>query len=219
MPDHDARASHQAKLQFERLVFFSDAVFAIAITLLVLDLRIPVESKGVINLAVLGPKLFGFGLSFAVIGVYWLHHHALFGTIVREDPLLRVTNLVFLATVVFLPFPTSVIAEFPTTTNSVTFYALSVAAVGTMATLLSLVARRSRLRDLGEGAATSPGFVIRSFTTPIIFIASAAVATTRPRLAMEMWWLVAPAIWISRHLGQWLEGRQRDRARSLTPPG
>jgi uncharacterized membrane protein len=61
--------------KLERLVFFSDAVFAIAITLLVLDLRLPEGSKAMFDLSQMGTKLFGFALSFAVIGAYWLYHH------------------------------------------------------------------------------------------------------------------------------------------------
>ena len=65
-------------LGFERLVFFSDAVFAIAITVLVLDLR-PTEvvaRGGAVNWPLLVTKLAGFGLSFYVIGRYWRAHHA-----------------------------------------------------------------------------------------------------------------------------------------------
>ena len=113
-----------ARLQFERLVFFSDAVFAIAITLLVLDLRLPLSSHGEINLGGIGSKVFGFALSFSVIGIYWLSHHRLFGELRAKDRALRVANLFFLASIVFLPFPTSVIAQFPATTVSVVFYRL-----------------------------------------------------------------------------------------------
>ena len=202
MTEPDAQPAHQASLQFERLAFFSDAVFAIAITLLVLDLRLPTAVRGPIDLSIIGPKLFGFALSFAVIGVYWMHHHALFGTIRREDPPLVVTNLAYLASIVFLPFPTSVIAEYPATTGSVVFYALSVAAVGLMAALLSWVARRPHLRLPEETGAGTARFVINSLPTPVIFLISAGVALVRPRLAMELWWLIGPTVWLVRRLSR-----------------
>jgi len=67
--------AHGPSHQLERLVFFSDAIFAIAITLLVLDLKLPPDSHGIIKWDEIIPKLFAFALSFFVIGVYWLNHH------------------------------------------------------------------------------------------------------------------------------------------------
>src|ERR1700723_51476 len=92
------------KLGFERFIFFSDAVFAIAITLLVLDLKVP--NADAFALAPLIPKLLGFGISFYVIGRYWLAHHQLFEAVEGYDGLLLGANLWFLASIAFLPFPT-----------------------------------------------------------------------------------------------------------------
>jgi uncharacterized membrane protein len=89
---------HGPSHQLERLVFFSDAIFAIAITLLVLDLKLAPDSHGVIIWDEIGPKLFAFALSFFVIGIYWLNHHQLFGALRTEDGALRWVNLLFLGT-------------------------------------------------------------------------------------------------------------------------
>jgi uncharacterized membrane protein len=201
MADTDTPAAHKASLQFERLVFFSDAVFAIAITLLVLDLKLPPSATGLIDWSLIGPKLFGFGLSFAVIGLYWLDHHQLFGGLRRDDLQLRLANLVFLASVIFLPFPTSVIAEYPASVDSVTFYAVSVAAVGVLTIILTLVARRPALLTLDEAKRPIWAILAPSIGAPVVFLISAAVAQSQPRLAMRLWWLVAPAVWGGRWLG------------------
>jgi len=196
-------------LQFERFVFFSDAVFAIAITLLVLELRLPPGSGGHVDLGELWPKLFGFLLSFFVIGAYWLNHHRLFGVIKAEDSLLRTVNLIFLASIVFLPFPTSVIAENRPSSSAVCFYAASVALVGFLMSLLVLVARRQRFLAPGDGRGQTVHFVIYTLSAPLIFAISAVVALSQPVLAMRMWWLVALATPLADLLGGWIERRMQ----------
>lgn len=117
-PDRSAarrRESHG--LEFERVLFFSDAVFAIAITLLVIELRLPELAEGATDASVadalgrLAPRLFAYGLSFAIIGLYWLAHWRRFQRIERTDHRLAVLNLVLLAFVALIPFPTGVIGE------------------------------------------------------------------------------------------------------------
>jgi len=180
--------------QFERLVFFSDAVFAIAITLLVLDLKPPAGAFDVRALKAMIPSFEGFGISFFVIAVYWLAHHDLFGALRREDRTLRLMNLAFLASIAFLPFPTSVIALYTATTAPVIFYALSVAAVGMLQVGLILVARRPSLMRPGESVAKTHRPIVRSLVAPVVFLASAVVAVRAPHLATYMWILIWPAL-------------------------
>lgn len=95
----------------ERTVFFSDAVFAIAMTLLVLDLKLPAFSGSVdaaaFNEAVAGKVngFLGFVLSFVLIGSTWLNHHRKFKGIVRYDPRLQLLNLGLLFFVALCPSP------------------------------------------------------------------------------------------------------------------
>jgi len=96
--------------RLERLTFFSDAVIAIAITLLVIELHaphLPPGETGWHQLAELGPEFFGFFLSFAVIGRFWVGHHAALAMMHRYDPRLLVPNLGFLMTTAFMPFATA----------------------------------------------------------------------------------------------------------------
>lgn len=194
-------------LQFERVVFFSDAVFAIAITLLVLDLKLPPGSHGVVDLATIGDKLFGFGVSFMAIGLYWLRHHRLFGGLQADDVWVRIFNLAFLASIVFLPFPTSVITEYPATPSSVRFYALSIAAVGLQLALLTAVARRPGLMSPGETPGGTAHSIIYSLSTPIVFLASALVAGINPGWGTRMWWLVIPGLMIGSAAGRTAQAR------------
>jgi len=140
------------------------------------------------------PSFEGFGISFFVIAVYWLGHHELFGALQREDRRLRVMNLAFLASIAFLPFPTSVIALNPATPAPVIFYALSVAAVGLLQTGLILVARRPGLLRAGPSAGKTRRGVIRSLVAPTVFLVSAGVAVRAPHLATYMWILIWPIL-------------------------
>jgi uncharacterized membrane protein len=95
-----------------RLEAFSDGVFAIAITLLVLEVRLPdVEGSLSHLLGELWPSYLAYVLSFATIGIMWANHHAIFRLIARASHGLVVANLFLLMTISFLPFPTGVLAE------------------------------------------------------------------------------------------------------------
>jgi uncharacterized membrane protein len=205
---HDVQNAHR---QFERLVFFSDAVFAIAITLLVLDLRAPAGDLDGHAWREIFPKILGFGISFFVIGLYWMAHHELFGTLEREDGPLKVANLAFLASIAFLPFPTSLIAGRVNSTPSVAFYALSVASVGLLLVMLALVARRPALMRPGETRGRTLRFVIRSTAAPLVFVISAVVAFWRPNVAAILWLAVWPAVRIGAVIGRAVQ-RRVDRA-------
>lgn len=98
--------------RLERLIFFSDAVIAIAITLMIIDVHVPVLATGDINAGVraltnLLPSFFGFILSFLVIGRFWLAHNLALGGMRSYDPRLFRANLYFLLMIVIMPFATS----------------------------------------------------------------------------------------------------------------
>lgn len=97
-----------------RLEAFSDGVFAIAITLLVLDLKVP-HLPGVPlgrELASVWPSYVSFLASFATIGIMWLNHHRLFCLIGRVDQGLLVSNALLLLGVTVVPFPTSLLSAY-----------------------------------------------------------------------------------------------------------
>lgn len=101
----------------QRLEAFSDGVFAIAITLLILEIHVPhgeeVAAAGSLwrALAHQWPSYVGFAISFASIGIMWINHHAMFEYIRRADRRLMLLNVVFLAAISFVPFPTAVLAD------------------------------------------------------------------------------------------------------------
>ncbi|MFD7448307.1 TMEM175 family protein [Kitasatospora sp. NPDC059827] len=97
-----------------RIEAFSDGVFAIAITLLVLEIKIP-QAHGAAELwRALGaqwPSYFAYVVSFLVIGVVWVNHHTLFAHLARVDRTLMFLNLLLLMLISVLPFPTAVVAQ------------------------------------------------------------------------------------------------------------
>ncbi len=104
--------------QLERLTFFSDAVFAIAITLLIIEVHVPhVASIDDATywqaLGELRSSLFGFALSFLVIGMLWMAHHRVFGMLADYSQKITWPNLLLLMTVAFMPFATALMSSNP----------------------------------------------------------------------------------------------------------
>lgn len=97
-----------------RVEAFSDGVFAIAITLLILEIKVPSPGSGDLAAQLLRqwPSYVSFVISFAFIGIMWMNHHRLFTHIKRSDDLLLVFNLLLLFGVTVVPFPTSVLAPY-----------------------------------------------------------------------------------------------------------
>jgi uncharacterized membrane protein len=125
------------ELQFERVVFFSDAVFAIAATLLVFNIRIPAAVGTGTALARFGRgldqesgRILSWALSFYMIGRYWIAHHTMFRYFRHLDRRLIALNLLFLACVAFLPYATAVLGTWGDSSPGVAFYAAATAAVG-----------------------------------------------------------------------------------------
>lgn len=119
----------ETKLELDRLVFFSDAVVAIAITLLALDLKIETAINGHLTFADLGkawPKFNGFFLSFVIISLFWRIHHNFFSHIKDIDSKLMRLNIRWLLFIVLLPFSTSLISSHLYDKPAILFYCLNV---------------------------------------------------------------------------------------------
>jgi Predicted integral membrane protein len=97
-----------------RLEAFSDGVIAIAITLLILEVKIPKVADGKLGHALLDqwPSYAAYVLTFVFIGIMWINHHRIFEQIVRVDRGLMFINLMMRMGIAFLPFPTALLAEY-----------------------------------------------------------------------------------------------------------
>lgn len=95
----------------ERLVFFSDAVFAIAVTLLVLEIHPPQDTRQLLQgLAALWPSYLSYAITFLLIGQVWANHHVMFDHIHSADRTVLFLNTLLLMDIAFLPFAASVLA-------------------------------------------------------------------------------------------------------------
>jgi uncharacterized membrane protein len=183
----------------ERIVFFSDAVFAIAITLLAIDLRLPDLPKGQTDatfldaLAGLGSEIFAFVITFLVIAGFWLGHYRTFRYVIDADGRLVAINFAFLFCIAILPFPTSMIATQGDLASATIVYACFVIATGIMATLLW--AYPSRVAGLVSPAVTpsiARYITYRAAVVPVVFALSVPVALVSPALAWLLWFLSWP---------------------------
>jgi uncharacterized membrane protein len=126
-PPHREPASAGAERETARVEAFSDGVFAIAITLLILEIKVPHDTEGVPlwqALAGQWPSYLAFVASFFSIGVMWINHHKLFSLIGRCDHRLLILNGLVLFGVTVVPFPTALIAEHVRTHGAVTAVAV-----------------------------------------------------------------------------------------------
>ena len=94
----------------DRLETFSDGVFAIAATLLILNVRVPGKDLGH-ALAHAWPSYAAYAVSFVTIGIMWVNHHGVFGQIGQVDRTFLMVNVFFLMAVAFVPFPTALVAD------------------------------------------------------------------------------------------------------------
>lgn len=181
----------------DRLVALSDGVIAIAITLLVLEIPVPVVPTGVTTatlpdlVAEQWREYFGYVLSFLVVGLYWVLHRRVFVHVERHDRGLLWLNLLFLLMVAFVPYGTSVFTTFPGPFG-VAFYAGVLALTGF--SLFCLWAYASRRRLLESGLATRPVEIqtARFLVSPLLFTVSMGLALVDPRLAIASWFLLVP---------------------------
>ncbi len=139
MAHHDTVLDHHDRTEFqiERLILFTDAVFAIAITLLIIEIRVPdlhharSETDALVALANLLPKFTSFFVAFFVIAVYWVAHHRMFRYVYRYDNKLIWLNMVFLLSIVLMPFTAAFQGEYLLATPWI-LYCLSVIFTGLM---------------------------------------------------------------------------------------
>lgn len=188
----------------ERLVFFSDAVFAIALTLLVVDLRVPDEYHGETSWDVivsLLPGFLAFVISFCIIAINWIGHHRKFRVIKEFDPGLIRINFVLLFLVAFTPFPTSLIAEYPGEIASVVLYATVVSLLSLTQLWMWVYAHRHGLMDKEVDTGVYRYVARNLVMVPLVFGVSIVIAIVwDPLAAMFFWFVLYPVNVIAARL-------------------
>jgi uncharacterized membrane protein len=194
------RAPHaDSEREIERVAFFSDAVFAIALTLLAIDLRLP-ETGSVVDsasflaaLATVAPRFYSFALSFFVIILFWVGHYRTFRVVTEVDGLTLLVNVGLLFCVAFLPFPTAILGAHADLAAAVAFYGICVGVTGLVSTGLWVVVAhvRHHVRDM------SPRLIrlitIRAAFVPLVILATTPLAFVDTRIPLVTWILLWPA--------------------------
>ena len=168
-------------LSFERVVFFSDAVFAIVITLLVLELKVPhltehTESGLRHALVELFPRVIGFVVSFLIIGLMWIEHHRIFRYIEDYDGGLLWLNLLMLLCVSFVPFPTALFSENFWSRTAFILYTASFGGAATAKLLIWRHAAKANLLKKDVSPALERRIARRSLAVPIACALAIALA-------------------------------------------
>jgi TMEM175 potassium channel family protein len=178
----------------DRIRALSDGVFGFAMTLLAIDLRLPpgtTPANLTQALLALGPHYFAFALSFIVIGAYWAGHRRLFAHVAGADDRLVWLNLLMLASVAFLPFPTAVVASLGETVSGVVFYAAAMTFAGLlMAVMWLYISSQPSVAAAGLDRRTFLVHTIRGFAPPLVFGASIPVAILVTPAAARLVWFV-----------------------------
>jgi uncharacterized membrane protein len=202
-----AELESRSSALLDRLIFLSDGVFAIAMTLLAIELTVPSSdpSELVQALLALGPKYLSFLISFLVIASFWTSHQRIFSFIIRSDTRLVWLNVFLLLCIAFQPFPTSVLGTYRNTT-AVTFYAGTLVVTGLSVLVLWLYAtRKRRLVSSNLSARQIQHLTLRLAGAPLVFLVSIGIAQWSPDLAEYSWLTIALIIavlrWVYRHGG------------------
>jgi uncharacterized membrane protein len=176
------------EIEFGRIVAFSDGVFSIAITLLVLNLGIEKGlSGGEIDDALWAQRenLLAFAISFAVIGRFWVVHHRFFGEVEAFDGRLIGLNLLYLGWIVLIPFSSEVLGEYGGETVGVVVYSVNLAVVVLIGLLMGADARRRDLTATDDR--THRQAQIRSAYIAAVFMLSIPLAFLAPGFAPYLW--------------------------------
>lgn len=196
--------SSRADFQLERSIFFSDGVFAICITLLVIEVKVPVLTEQTDHallqyLSHTSLKFFGFLLSFCIIGHYWMVHHRIFGYVKKYTSMLLWLNLFFLLTVILLPFSSGLFGEYGSNLDMeipYLIYVINMCLAGLANCWLWIFVsdpKRDLLTHTIPKARINLG-IIRSLVIPVVFIISLLASLVLPVIVSRLIPLLIPVI-------------------------
>ncbi len=195
------------EFQLERLILFSDAVFAIAITLLVIEIKVPEvhrdENGRLTDAALLHQlgkmlgKFIGFIISFILIGLYWTIHHRMFGYVTAYNRRLLSLNLLFLFFIALMPFSTAFYSDYSVALVRnelrlpLTFYVLNFFCLGIVNYIMwrYISDPKNKLAEPAIDPTTLKLAQLRSLTVPTVFLLMLPVAYfihSLPALYMPM---------------------------------
>lgn len=185
MSDH---SELKKEFQIERMILFTDAVFAIAITLLIIEIKAPEIHEGMMfkkmieQLLNLIPKFIGFIISFFVIAIYWRSHHRMFSFIKDYDDKLIWLNFFFLFSIILMPFSSAYYSDNTMYSLPFWFYSLNIAFTGLLnyTMLAYIIKHRGRISDGFDDVKARQLARWRTLIVPAIFVIGIIIDSILP---------------------------------------
>lgn len=200
-----------------RLENFSDGVFAIAVTLLVLGIKIP-DSKTLDNHQLIQalsrsiPQLLTFGFSFMVIGVFWVAHHRIFSVTKLVDSQLLWLNVFYLMFVAIMPYPAALLAENPFLSTSILVYCSTLFVIGLMHfLLLRHIYKTPNIKNEEFTEDVYRSYLQTGVTGPTIYILAGALSFVNPYISFFL--IISSLVFYIFFSGKQLEKGPRPRRR------
>ncbi len=188
-------------MNLARFEAFSDSIFAIAATLLVVNLRVPdlvgmTTRQSTLQLAWLWPQLLGYATSFAIIGVLWLNHHALFHFLKKVDRVSLIINLGLLMCVAFIPYPTALMAQYGQNRPVVILFGSTMATAGFVFSALWFYAVKQYIRSepnidrrfIRDASLWTLGY-------PVSYVLATVLVAVDPRLSIALYAII-PVVYL-----------------------
>lgn len=194
-PTAPSRYERESKgLEFDRVAFFSDAVFAIAMTLLVVGIGIPAVSGAQLGDALRDKQseITSFFISFIVIGAYWRSHHGFWAQLKAVNSRLIIVNLFYLAAIAFTPFPTALAGKYTNEPVSIVIYAITLAIASGLQAVCLWLANRDDLLHRHQPRPVLRYNLTASLVPVVVFLASIPIALHDTIWALYSWLLIIP---------------------------
>ena len=192
-------AADDKSIGVDRIAAFSDAVFAVAITLLVLNIDVPQVPQQLVDVKLpaevwaLWPKFAAFIMSFVIIGFFWIFHHMMFRVIRRYATPFLWMNLMLLMCIVFIPFTAALFSEYPSTEIATMFYAGSWAVPSLILALMWWYATKDkRLVDKDYSTIKGRHATVAFLITGLVFLLSMPIALVNVSAAQYFWLAIIP---------------------------
>ena len=189
-----------------RLISFSDGVFAIAVTLLVFNLKVPQIPVANVHLLLPGmiiamlPHFTTYVVTFLIVAVYWTFHHRMLNLVTRADTPFLWMNICYLLMISFIPFPSMLFGTYPNETFTFIFYICSMILVGILSMLmLGYASYKYRLINKELPIAIVKYLFFRQFTTILVLLLAVPLALYRLQWALYYLFILFPIHGLTRN--------------------
>lgn len=201
-PAPERESAKENAKELDRIILFSDAVFAIAITLLILEIRVPELARETAAdrmphaLLELLPKFMGFFISFWMIAIYWVFHHQMCRHLRRYSRALIMLNFLFLMWIVFLPFSAGLFSTYFRVPLANVIYSLNLTVTGICLWLFwRHAAGGRRLIDPALTDREIHFHGLRALLIPAVYLLSVPIALWMDlKFSRQVWILIGPAM-------------------------